>query len=200
MPDMARLTINWTGFSGGPGFTNFTFAPAAGSTIDQAVVDHAITKLDTWLDAWQPSLPTVVTTGIDPTVEVFDDATGDLQAFLTGTPGAPNAGTSSAGSWAAGVGACVNWYTEGIRNARRVRGRSFMVPLGTSGLDPDGTLSNTRLTTWRTATTALLANDGASKIAVWSRPSGPEATDGISYDVTSFTINDKVAMLRSRRD
>jgi hypothetical protein len=199
MARLAKVSVNWTGFTGAPGYTNLYFAPAAGPDITQGVVDDAIAKVHTWIQAWDDALPNTVTLTVAPTVEEINDTNGTLEAFWTGVPGSPNVGGSTL-TYSAVSGACVNWYTGGVRNGRRVRGRTFMVPIGSNGMQNDGTLGAVALTTWRTATDVLIANTDDAKLAVWSRPSAPAATDGISYDVNSFTINDKVAFLSSRRD
>lgn len=199
MAQMGRVTIDWSGFVGAPGYTNLVFSPAAGGSFGQAQADAAATKTDTWLNAWFPSIPSGVVLRVRPTVEVFDDASGTLLSFLTVTTDSAEGGSAS-GGYSAAAGACVNWYTGGIRNGRRVRGRTFMVPLGGSGLQSNGTIDDTRLTAMRNANAALIVNNSDAKLAVWSRPSGPGATDGISYDVISTTQNDKTAILRSRRD
>lgn len=199
MADLARVTINWTGFVGAPGFTNMYFSPAAGGDITQAVVDAAVAKVDTWLGQFKSSLPTAVTVGVDPSVEVIESADGKLQAFMTGTPLAASAGTDS-GTFSSATGVVTSWYTAGIRNGRRIRGRSFIVPMGPTAYQNDGTIATTKLGAWRTAANTLIANVDAARLAVWSRPSAPLATDGIAYDVISANMNDKVAVLTSRRD
>lgn len=199
MASIARVTINWTGLAGGPGYTNLHFAPAAGSVVTQGVVDAAVAKTDVFLNAWMASLPTSVTVGVDPTVEIIDSTNGDLTDFKVGTPEVAAAG-GDAGNYAAGAGACLNWYTAGIRNARRVRGRSFIVPLAATAWQTDGTLATAKLVTWRAAAAALIANVDAAKLCIWGRPTGPDATDGVAYDVINYTLPDKSAILRSRRD
>lgn len=199
MADLARVTINWTGFVGAPGFTNLYFSPAAGGDVTQAVVDAAVAKADAWLSQYKSSFPTAVTTGIDPSVEVIESSNGELQAFMTGTPAAASAG-GDAGTFSSATGVVTSWYTPGIRNGRRIRGRSFMVPMGPTAYQSDGTIATTKLTGWRTAANTLIANVDAARLAVWSRPSAPAATDGIAYDVISANMNDKVAVLTSRRD
>lgn len=196
---LGRVTIDWTGFIGAPGYTNFHFAPAAGAAFTQAEANAAAAKVDTWLNAWTAGLPGTVTVQVRPTVEVFDDATGTLLSFLSVTTEAPQVG-GGAGNYAAGSGAVLNWYTGGIRNGRRVRGRTFMVPLTSAVFQSDGTLATASLTSWRAATATMIANTDAAKLAVWSRPSAPGAGDGISYDVTAYTLPDKCAILTSRRD
>jgi hypothetical protein len=200
MTEMARVTINWTGFLGAPGYTNLYFSEfTTGGDITQTVVDDAVDRTHTWIQAWDDGLPNTVTLTIDPSVEVIEDTTGDLLRFYTATPGTPNVGGSTM-PYSAASGACINWYTDGVRNGRRVRGRSFMVPIGSNGMENNGTLNGTALGTWRTATDLLIASFENSTLGVWSRPSAPAATDGIWHKTTSMTIPDKAAVLRSRRD
>lgn len=199
MAQMLRVTVNWTGFIGAPGYTNLYFRDFAAGDQTQAIADGSVAKVDTWLNAWIPSLPAAVTVGVDPSVEVIEDTTGQLQGFFNTTPEAAQPGTS-AGNYAAPTGGVVNWYTNGIRNGRRVRGRSFMVPLGPTAFALDGTLATTVLTTLRTATQTMIDAAGAGDIGVWSRPTVAAPASGAWHAVSSFTIPDKAAILSSRRD
>ena len=210
MAGMARVTIDWTGFLGAPGYTNFYFRDFQGAgEIDQAIADGAVAKVHTWIQAWDDGLPNTVTLTIDPSVEVIEETTGELIGFFTTVPGSPNVGGSTA-PYSAASGACVNWYTDGVRNGRRVRGRTFMVPIGSNGMENNGTLNGTALNGWRTASATLIAGAGVGDLGVWARPTpildvdgnptGEHNPDGIWYAVTSYTIPDKAAVLRSRRD
>lgn len=199
MASLAKVTINWTGFTGAPGYTNLYFRNSTPGVINQTVVDNAISKTHTWIQAWDDALPNTVTLTVDPTVDEINDTNGSLVAFWTGTPGAANVGGSTL-TYSAVSGACVNWYTSTVRNGRRIRGRTFMVPIGSNGMDTNGTLNNTARTAWITATGVLTAASGDARLVVWGRPTAPAATDGVSAEVTSFTIPDKVAYLSSRRD
>lgn len=199
MASLAKVTINWTGFTGAPGYTNLYFRNSTPGVINQTVVDNAISKTHTWIQAWDDALPNTVTLTVDPTVDEINDTNGSLVAFWTGTPGSANVGGSTL-TYSAVSGACVNWYTSTVRNGRRIRGRTFMVPIGSNGMDTNGTLNNTSRTAWITATGVLTAASGDARLVVWGRPSAPAATDGVSAEVTSFTIPDKVAYLSSRRD
>lgn len=199
MVDILRLKINWTGFPGGPGYTNLHFRNTTPGTISQAVVDSAITATDIWLEAWKATFPSGTSVLIDPTADVLDETNGDLKAFMSGTPTASRTG-STAATYSAPTGACVNWYTNAIRNGRRIRGRTFMIPLGGGAWDTAGSLENSKLTAWRTAT-GIFVNAGTdSDFGVWSRPSGPDANDGVFAPATSYTIQDRAAILTSRRD
>jgi hypothetical protein len=199
MADLARVTINWTGFVGAPGFTNLYFRNATPGIIDQAVVDAAVLRVDNWIGGFQSRLPTTVTCQTDSTVEVIDDTTGELQEFVNATVAAARVGTGT-GNYSAAAGAVCNWYTNTVRNGRRIRGRSFLVPLAGSALGPDGSLDNTNLTGLRTNTATFVTQTGAARLVVWGRPTAPGASDGVSAEVVSFTIPDKTAVLTSRRD
>ena len=203
MARIIRLTINWDGFTGAPGYTNLYFEPAAGGDITQQVVNDAVGITQTWIDSWRPDTPAGCSIGVDAVVPELDENYGTIHAYWSASPAAAAVG-ASAGEYAAGSGACVNWYTDGVRNGRRVRGRTFLVPLGSNGMSNNGTLSDARLAVWRAATASFIdGGGGAARIVVWARPtviSGEPLPDGGAYDVVAYTINDKAAQLRSRRD
>jgi hypothetical protein len=199
MTQLLRLKVNWTGFGGGPGYTNFHFGAPAGDWITPENITEAVTKLDTFLATVNGKLPASVSVKIDPTAETIAIADGKLIDFDAITPATRGSGTGT-GNYSAPSGACINWYTGGIRNGRRVRGRTFIVPLAGSALSTVGNLDDGTLTQLTTAATALAApGAGGQQLYVWGRPSAKGATDGVAYPVISARILDKVAMLTSRR-
>jgi len=126
----------------------------------------------------------------------IDDATGELTGVWTASGGGTVTGTGT-DVCAAGVGACIGWQTGGIINGRKLRGRTFLVPLHNATYDQSGTLSNATLASLGTLANSLQA---AGPLAVWHRPTSATATDGNSYGVVSNRVRDKVAYLSSRRD
>ena len=199
MAQMAKVTINWSGLPGGPGYTNLYFQDISGPTnVDQTLVDSAVSKTDAWLGVFRASLPNSITTGVSATVEAVDETTGALVGFWTGTPATAAVGTGGA-SYAAPTGAVVSWYTSTVRNGRRIRGRTFMVPLANSAFEADGSLVASKITAWNTATNTLIATGASAELGVWSRPSSPGGSDGDWALVTSFRIPDMAAILTSRR-
>ena len=199
MVDMLKFSARWTGFAGAPGVTNFYARDFSEGGVDQAMADGFITRLDAYLDAWAGFLPVNVSLLVDPTVEVIEAETGDLQGYYTVTADSSRSG-SSTDNWSAASGAVVSWYTDLVRNGRRLRGRSFFVPLYGAAYDSTGTLNNTMLTTLRAASTTFITAAGTGRMGVWGRPTSPTANDGTWSFVTSARINDKVAILSSRRD
>jgi hypothetical protein len=199
MGRLIRVKVNWTGFVGSPGYTNFHFEPVPESDpISQATVDSAVTKVSTFLTAIRPYLPLVVTTGIDPAVAEIDEQNGEIQTYWNATPPAATAGAMT-GNYTAGAGFCVNWATGGVRKGRRVRGRTFIVPIGSTSMDTDGTFNASHLTAWRTAANALHVDSNGVRLVVWAKTPGAIIPDGGAYDVVTASINDKVAFLTSRR-
>lgn len=132
--------------------------------------------------------------------DTIDDVTGDLVGVWTATGGGNFTGTSD-GRIAAGVGACIGWTTGGIvvgtKGPRKLRGRTFLVPLGSSSYGPDGTLGDGTLTACQAVGAGLMA---AGPLAVWHRPNPTISQPGNSYGVISAKVRDKVAFLSSRRD
>lgn len=148
-------------------------------------------------------LPSGVTIVVPASGDRIDDTTGALTGVWS-VAGENTATMDGAAASAAGVGACVSWNTGGIvpgggatPRPRRLRGRTFLVPLANSAYGPDGTLDTAAYNQINTFATALRA---AGPLAVWHRPTSPGASDGNSYGVTSHRVSDKVAILTSRRD
>ncbi len=205
--EIAQVVVKWTGFSGAPGFTNLFFNDFTEGTITQAIVDGALARADVWVSSWKTRLPSTVTVQVDNQVKIIDVPTGNLTRFMSGAVKTPYTGTGT-GNYSAAAGLCISWTTNGLRTSskpgskpRRVRGRTFIVPLAGSALDATGTIANAELTAFNTNTQALLA-PGANQglLGVYARPSAKGATDGAWFGVSSFNIQDKTAILRSRRD
>lgn len=128
--------------------------------------------------------------------DVIDEATGDLTGVWTGAGFVVMTGNLGPQPTAAGVGACITWLTSGIVSSRRVRGRTFIVPIPVANYDPDGTLTSGALTRLDTAAAILQPS-----LAVWHRPTAAGGgSDGSEHPAVDYRIRDKVAFLSSRRD
>lgn len=207
MARIARVTVDWTGFVGSPGYTNFMFMLDGEFDWTLPAAQAATTVIDNFLSGIRSTLPPTATTKTRQTVEEIDSETGELMAFWTVNSAAAGIGTS-AGGYSAAAGACINWATDGIRDGRRVRGRTFIVPLGGAALGTDGTIDTAELTTLQTQASALVNLVGQPvQLAVWGRPiKGQilpvpiEDRPGVVFPVVSATVPDKTAVLTSRRD
>lgn len=199
MGRIIRIRVNWTGFIGSPGYSNFYFEPVPeGDPITQAIVDAAHTKIQTWMIATKAFLPSIATISVDPEVAELDEQTGEIQGFWTiAAPTVQIGGV--AGAYTAGAGLCISWGTQGVRKGRRVRGRTFVVPLGGTVYDTDGTIHSGSLATLRTAATALAGDSNGARMVVYARTPNAIIPDGGAYDIVTASIKDKVAFLSSRR-
>lgn len=185
-----RLVLAWSGPQVvGGGVTVLHFEGAEGAVPDVAAIKSAVTTL-------AAVIPAGVTITVPSSGDVIEDTTGELVDVWAGSGGGAVAGSGPSNT-AAGVGACIGWYTGGIVNGRRLRGRTFVVPLTVNAYDLDGTLTASSLGVVQSFATALLASGG---LAVWHRPTTTTSTDGTSYGVLSQRVKDKVAILTSRRD
>jgi hypothetical protein len=190
-----RVKIRWTGFTGSPGYTLLHFDAPTGATLAgaQDVYDQAVT----FMSAIGSALHSTVKLTAENTVEVVNQTNAQLEDFLTVTASGTTGGTAS-GGYSSSTGACITWDTGEVKNGRRVRGRTFIVPLAGTSYDADGTLTASALTDIQGAADGLAG--GGFSFGVLSRPSVKGAEDGSFHTVTSGRVTDKTAMLRSRRD
>lgn len=144
--------------------------------------------------------PSGVTVTVPASGDQIDDTTGNLTGVWS--VASENVATMSGpAKAAAGVGACISWTTGGIVNGtkgpRKLRGRTFLVPLIADDFDVDGTIATGALTTLRTLASQLQAS---GPLAIWHRPTTVGGSDGNSYGVITNKVSDHVAFLSSRRD
>lgn len=191
-----RVKARWSGFTGAPGYSIFHFDTAVDANTSGA--EAAAGAVRTFFNSVSSLLPDVVTITVENSVEVVEESNGELQDVLT-VAAQPVVVGQHMGNFSTAVGACVTWQTGSVRKGRRVRGRTFLVPLAANAaFAGDGTLASAALTQLANAAQAL--HQGGFGLQVFARPSAPGATDGGSYSVTGARISDKTAVLRSRRD
>lgn len=196
MADVLRVTTLWGGFVGAPGFTSMHFGPGGGSLTEAA--DAATAAVRTFWDTIKGNLPSTVTLNVQQEVPFFDIATGHLTSVANSTsPPLVVAGTNS-NPVAAPAGAQVLWLTGALRGTRRLRGRTFIVPLSSQAMETNGSLLATFITSLSGAAATLRAT-AATPMQVWGRPS-PALGAGFAAPVAGHAVRDKVCVLRSRRD
>jgi hypothetical protein len=201
---MFQVVSHWSGFTGAPGFTNFYFIhsdpPSTGA-------QNAVTNTANFWSACATFLPTTVSIVVDPTVKVIEDVTGDLVDVITvGTPPSGVTGTLP-GQGPSPAGACVNWSTTTVHGSRRIRGRTFIVPIAALHFNSGGQVGGSAVSGFQAAASALRTATGPT-LGVWSRPraADPTATPpvtartGLIGPVTGNSVPSKAVVLRSRRD
>lgn len=191
---VSRVTARWSGFRGAPGYSNFFFA---GTSLLPEDAQLAAEAVRTFFSTMNTRFPNGLTIEVQPTVDVIDEASGQITSQIDIEEVLPVTGGSTQ-SYSASSGAVVNWLTNDYRGGRRIRGKTFLVPLSTSTYDSNGDLSNDALTDIRAAATGLASGQGPTELVVWSRPIN--GAGGQTASVTASNVPDMPAVLRSRRD
>lgn len=212
MSDVLRVKLRWSGFQGGPGYTIFHFSTGTEGFHTVTEAEAAVDRVDAFAEAIKGMIPYQTALQVESDVENIDPATGEMTTVFSATPAAAHNATISLGPTFAGpVGMVINWKTAGVREGRRVRGRSFLVPLLSQTFDVNGTATSAALTTVNAAAAPLYAGtSGDVRLGVWARPTaikdvngeptGEYNPDGIWHAATAHSVPDMAAVLRSRRD
>lgn len=200
MATIARVKARWTIPGAGTAYSVFHFGNTALEDPVQADADAALAKVTAFFTSVKAYLPNVVSVLVQNEVELIQWNNGSMTGILSGPTQATQTGTAGAtAGWAAAAGAVVTWNTAGIRNNRRVRGRTFLVPLSNEAWDVDGTLKAVPVSGINAAATTLRDTAGSIDLMVYGRPTAPGATDGEAFAVSGHRLPDMSAVLTSRR-
>jgi hypothetical protein len=207
MPIVSTVTAIWNGFTGAPGYSKFRFAELAGAS----ALNAAGAAVRAFFQADIGHLLTGWSIQVQGIVQHHDVATGNLmgEAVMTTVPAASNGAVANTTVWAGGTGYVVNWTTGAVINGKKVRGRTFMVPITSTAFSNDGTVISSLITTMQSAGQALIA-DASTELVVWSKlwdkkpgeaPAGvpPKQIGGALASVNGCLIPDRAAQLRTRR-
>jgi hypothetical protein len=195
-----RIRVVWGGIATGPGVS--TFYAEAGAVPD-------LPKLRTALDNLKTAIAPGVTLQIQNQGDTLDETTGALTGSWSTTASAVITSTAT-GTFAAPVGGCVNWQTESIHNGRRLRGRTFVVPMASSQFGANGQL----LAGAAGALQGLIAGvmlATSPHFVIWGRPVKPKdenghvipgstGSGGLAGVISGGTVPLKAMVLTSRRD
>lgn len=193
-----RATMRWSGFTGEPGYTNLHFSKSG--DIDGAVLDATLSNCRTFFQAFSSRLPTSVGIVFTTTVDEFDTTSGELLNTHSAVLQTQVTGTGGTSPFSSATGACVTWGTDSIVNGRRLRGRTFMVPLlPSAAFESNGSLIEVARAAFQAAAVAFKNETDGYPFHIWHQPD-PGVTNGASGPVTSASVADKTAILRSRRD
>lgn len=188
MADIERIRVIWSGIAGMPGVSTFY-------SLDAAAV---LAPLRTFFVAVAGAIPTGCSLQIQADGDKINDATGDLIGSWAGDAQAVVNG-GEGGNYAAPAGCSVQWLTEAVVNSHRVKGRTYIVPIGASQFQDDGTIGNTFVTNLTAAAQALV-DDTVGNFLVWHRPGGAPVSTGAGVPISGVRVADKAVVLRSRRD
>lgn len=202
--EILRVTVRWSGFAGAPGYSAFHFSSDAGfwdggllGDEAQAAADTAADRVANAFDTVGSHIPSEVSLAVESEVEIIDAETGEILGMVDVDAEVPSQPRGE-GGYSAVSGAVVNWRTNQYRAGRRIRGRTFIVPLAGGAYQSDGTLTSAPLNTLRTFASEMVGSAGGPEFGVWSRPRA--GAGGVFAPVVSGNVPDMAAVLRSRRD
>lgn len=182
---LRKVPVVWQTGPGGTGVNNFYTLDTVDATVEILAFFSAIKAQFSDSISW-----TVPNAG-----DTIDQNSGKIIGAWTGGTAGTWAGTAHS-PYAAGTGAFIRWQTGGIRDGRRVRGRTFLCPILAGGFQDDGTLLGTYVTSFQGAATTLAAT---GKLQIYCRPTAKGLLDGTNFAVLAGTVPDKVTSLKSRR-
>lgn len=205
---LARVNLRWTGFTGGPGNSFFYMRDFVSSDTEPPNHQAAVDRVDSFKLGISSYLPSVVSLSVDPEVQIIDEFTGDLVDVETAVPAAAENGNQPVGqAYSAATGGVITWRTALVRNNRRIRGRTFIVPMSSGAFEADGTLLASTVAGLNIIAADMYNVGPAAVLGIWARPVPADPDDPGSVDidgqwapVTSHSVPDMSAVLRSRRD
>lgn len=192
MANIVRFRTIWSNFPGAPGYSNMYVSGAE----DPTVAAGAASAIHDFFDAVRVYVPSGTTLQVQGVGDIIDDATGQITGQVSFTQPASSAG-SGTGVYSGASGVLVDWLTATYRNGRRVRGRTYIVPVTSTAYDSNGSIATGVLNAVTSAATTLLAALDGSMV-VWSRPTAAHPTGGSSV-ITGATVPDLAVVMRSRR-
>lgn len=198
MVALARVRVALTGFPGAPGVATFY-------GLDGGVL---AADLQTFFSTAGTLFMSDVTIQVPPGGDVIEDTTGVITGSWTGGVFPAQHGTG-AGNYAAPAGVLVEWLTATILDGKRVRGRTFIVPVSLANYTPAGQVDATVVANLTTNGNTL-ATFSPGNFVIWHRPRLARAATlklkaltahaGGHAVVTGTRVDPKVTVLRSRRD
>lgn len=182
---MRRLRVTWDGLGGLPGLSTFYYGVATPNVSDAVALFTAIRGL----------FPPGITWTIPSSGDELEDSTGTLTGGWVGSGGGSVNSNATAGAYAAGTGARIDWGTGVVVGGRRVTGSTFLCPVMPALYDTSGALNSGNKAIIQTAVNAFVAS-GVAK-GIWHRPKN--GSGGLYCAINSGTVPNKVTSLRSRR-
>lgn len=195
MAGLNRVSVAWQNWPGAPGVSQFY--------LDTVAAQSSVDAIRTFFNALAGLLPQGLTITVPSSGDIIEEQNGKLAGtWSVGTAPVVVTGTNPS-TYAGNAGGVVHWLTQGTAKNRRIRGRTFLVPLSSTAYDASGSMASAALTTIQTAASALVTSM-AGNMVVWHRPimqkgTGVVITPGSSADVTSSRVPDLAVSLRSRR-
>lgn len=192
MPFM-RYRAFWNVPGGGTGISNFYTSPSDATGAQAAA--NAVRAMFLAIATTNARIPNDVSFTFDSEATIHADDGTLTSVLVVGSVPASVTG-AGAGGWAGGIGVKVNWETDAVISGRRLVGHTYWVPAASGCFDTDGTLTAAAITDFRNPSNAYLTALGSAGLE--GRVVSLTSTSSVS--ITTATVTDKSAIMRSRRD
>ena len=188
MSEMSKISVVFRNFLGAPGV----------STFYHAGTEPDLQPYATLYAALNGSLPSGLTWEIERTGVTLSDIDGAVTGAWSYDGLAVTGGVGTSGTdYVGGTGAVIRWETGTVERKRRVRGHTYIVPIGGGNFTTAGQVGAATVAAFKAAADTFIA-DASGGALVWHRPKAPDAGEG--KIVTASFVPSTPAFLRSRRD
>ena len=194
---MMRARVTFSGWTGGPGLSTFYFLSPLEDT---AAATAILARVQAYLTSVRTLIPPAVTMNASGLVDCLDAETGQVTNTIAIADPAGIAGTANPTDFAPlSVAANGSLLTSTFIAGRRVRGRTYISPLGSTSFNSTGFITTAKAGDVVTALGILKGTGSpAQELVVWHRPKS--GAGGSMAPVTAVACPQKPATLKSRRD
>jgi hypothetical protein len=199
MAEIARTRVELVWDYGGPGVCTYHWSKGTATGDWDAIAQDFHDELAAMFAAVDGYMVSALTWTVSPDIDIIEVETGYLidQFTLPDTPPTGTGGnTGKAVSRAQQF--CVNLGTDIFFEGKRLRGRTFLGPVGNDVVTANSTVGSSDRTVVEGAFAAMTSGVG-SRLAVYHRANPSTHTGGYYGDVVSVRLKDVLGTLTSRR-
>lgn len=191
-----RVALNWP--AGGPGVNTYYFSMGVPPLVPDAAAADAVDELDAIFTSFNTSFVTGLEWAVESAYDVVDVVTGNIvnQGVVPGSM-PTGAGTNAINTTSRAQQIRLTFYTDKFYDGRRLRGGTFIGPVGGGTLNADGHVPVGTGLNWASKFDAVTTGLGV-RLAVYSRPT--PLHEGRYGDVVNVRVPPVLGTLRSRRD
>lgn len=178
MSNVYLVHAAWFGGFSHDGRSKFAFMSPTGADLSGSQLSSAAYKVNQFFGTCARFIPADVSIQIETEVDVYDRDTGVISGTVALDPAESVCVGTDTDDYANGAGAHIRWITSDVFNRHRIKGGTFLVPLGHSAWGLDGKLNPDAVTSITAAAHALppaIASTGVSYM-VYAPPRDVKAT------------------------
>lgn len=200
-----RNRIVWSNFEGAPGYSVLHYEMAGAGDDYSANIAEAADLLFDGFTSIRPWLLNGVSLSIDTEWLQITPSNGKLEKVHYGPAWSPLTGTGIGSALPRATMATVRHLTDGIRDGRRINGRTFLGPLSENAIDSSGHVESSARAAFASMWDGL-QDTVDTRLMVYARQrysaSNPPVAqvDGTAAHVQSSVCNVLPGGLRSRRE